>query len=67
MAELMRLHRSLVKRGLLARVGMRGCARFFAAYTAGDRELRRALLRQLPRERVRLALHQLAWKLQLRP
>jgi hypothetical protein len=63
MAELMRLHRSLVKRRLLGRVGPRGCARFFAAYTAGDRELRRALLRHLPRERARLALHALGWRL----
>jgi tRNA A-37 threonylcarbamoyl transferase component Bud32 len=63
MAELMRLHRSLVKRGLLGDVGPRGCARFFAAYTAGDRALRRELLRQLPRERTRLALHALGYRL----
>jgi tRNA A-37 threonylcarbamoyl transferase component Bud32 len=63
MAELMRLHRSLVKRGLLARVGARGCAGFFASYTAGDRELRRALLRHLPRERARLAIHAWGWRL----
>jgi len=55
--ELARLHRSLVKRGLAGRVGARGRARFLAAYTGGDRSLRRALLRQLPRERVRLAVH----------
>jgi tRNA A-37 threonylcarbamoyl transferase component Bud32 len=65
MAELMRLHRSLVKRGLLARVGIRGCARFFASYTAGDRELRNALLGYLPRERARLAVHALGWRLKL--
>jgi len=63
MAELMRLHRSLVKRGLLAEVGVRGCASFFTAYTAGDRELRAALLRRLPRERARLAIHALGWRL----
>jgi hypothetical protein len=63
MAELMRLHRSLVKRGLLGEVGARGCAGFLAAYTAGDRELRAALLRRLPRERARLALHALGWRL----
>jgi len=65
MAELMRLHRSLVKRGLFADVGARGCARFFASYTAGDRELRSALLRHLPRERARLAVHALGWRLGL--
>jgi 3-deoxy-D-manno-octulosonic acid kinase len=65
MAELMRLHRSLVKRGLFAEVGARGCARFFASYTTGDRELRRALLRRLPRERARLAVHALGWRLGL--
>jgi hypothetical protein len=63
MAELMRLHRSLVKRGLLAALGARGCAGFFAAYTAGDRGLRAALLRRLPRERARLAIHALGWRL----
>jgi tRNA A-37 threonylcarbamoyl transferase component Bud32 len=65
MAELMRLHRSLVKRGLLPQVGIRGCARFFASYTAGDRDLRAALLRRLPAERARLALHTLGWRLKL--
>jgi hypothetical protein len=65
MAELMRLHRSLVKRELLAQVGMRGCARFFASYTAGDRELRSALLRRLPLERARLAIHALGWRLRI--
>lgn len=63
MAELMRLHRSLVKRGLLSEVGARGCADFFASYTAGDRELRGALLRHLPRERARLAIHAWGWRL----
>ena len=61
MAELMRLHRSLVKRGLLAQVGPRGCARFFASYTEGDRAARRALLAHLPRERLRLAIHRLGY------
>jgi tRNA A-37 threonylcarbamoyl transferase component Bud32 len=63
MAELMRLHRSLVKRGLLAEVGARGCADFLASYTAGDRALRGALLRYLPRERARLAVHAWGWRL----
>ena len=62
MAELMRLYRSLVKRGLLDAVGLRGCARFFNTYTGGDRALRRELLVHLPRERIRLALHSLAYR-----
>ena len=61
MAELMRLHRSVVKRGLLEVIGARGCARFFDAYTGGDRALRRAMLAHLPLERARLALHRLAY------
>lgn len=65
MTELMRLHRSLVKRGWIADVGTRGCARFFASYTAGNRSLRGALLRRLPRERARLAMHALGWRLGL--
>lgn len=62
MRELMRLYRSLVKRGLLAQVGPRGCARFFAAYVDRDRALRRALLAHLPRERRRVALHALGYR-----
>lgn len=61
MAQLMRLYRSLVKRELVERLGAAGPARFLAGYTGGDRELRRALLAQLPRERLRLRLHALAW------
>lgn len=61
MRELMRLHRSLRKRGLLDRVGARGCARFFHAYTSGDRALRAALLARLPAERRRSALHALRY------
>ncbi len=66
MAELMRLHRSLVKRKLLSRVGARGLARFFGAYTAGDRALRRALCDRLPIERARTRLHALTWRTQRR-
>lgn len=62
LAELMRLLRSLRKRHLLARVGPRGCARFFAAYVDGDRTLRRALLAGLGRERFWLALHALHYR-----
>jgi len=60
--ELMRLYRSLLKRRLLGRVGERGCARFLAAYVAGDRDLRRALRPHLRREKLRVALHALAYR-----
>jgi hypothetical protein len=62
MAELMRLYRSLRKRGLLARVGERGCLAFFRAYVAGDRVLRRSLLAHLPVERRRVSLHALHYR-----
>jgi hypothetical protein len=61
MRELMRLYRSLRKRGVLGQVGARGVARFFSAYVAGDRPLRRALLARLRRERARVALHALTY------
>lgn len=61
MAELMRLYRSLRKRGLLGAVGARGCARFFAAYVGHDRALRAALLARLPAERRRVARHALLY------
>jgi len=61
MAELMRLHRSIVKHGLEKAVGERGFAKFFDAYTGGDRALRRALLAHLRVERGRLALHRLTY------
>ncbi len=57
MRELMRLHRSLVKRQRIEAVGSRGCSRFLESYTRGDRRLRDQLLRHLPRERLRTALH----------
>ena len=62
LAEMMRLYRSLVKRGLAGRLGSRGCAAFLRAYTGEDRVLRRSLLRNLPREMRRLALHRLGWR-----
>lgn len=67
MRELMRLKRSLVKHGLAELLGPRACASFLAAYTRGDRRLRRALLRHLPRERARLRLHALGYRLARRP
>jgi 3-deoxy-D-manno-octulosonic acid kinase len=65
MRELMRLERSLHKRHLGAIVGARGRAAFFGAYCNGDRALRTALLRQLRRERLRLAAHSVGWRLGL--
>jgi hypothetical protein len=62
MAELMRLYRSLVKRGLVERVGRRGLAAFLGAYAGRDRALRAALLARLPVERRRLALHALRYR-----
>jgi len=62
-AEMMRLYRSLVKRDLDRHLGAHGRAAFLAAYTGADRELRRSLLRHLPRERRRLALHRTGWRL----
>jgi tRNA A-37 threonylcarbamoyl transferase component Bud32 len=62
MGELMRLFRSLVKRGLLERVGSRGCARFFSAYCGEDRRLRAALRRRLPAELRKVAVHQVGYR-----
>jgi len=62
MQELMRLTRSLLKRRVLATVGPRALARFFGAYVGRDRELRRALLAHLPRERLRVALHAIFYR-----
>ena len=61
MHELMRLIRSLIKRGLLAAAGPRGCAAFLSSYCDGDRALRRALLERRGREERRIALHRLAY------
>ena len=57
MRELMRLHRSLVKRRWAQSIGVRGYTRFLASYTQGDRHLRNQLRSHLPRERLRVALH----------
>jgi tRNA A-37 threonylcarbamoyl transferase component Bud32 len=62
MGELMRLFRSLVKRGLLDRVGARGCARFFSTYCGEDRRLRVALRRRLPAELRKVAVHRVGYR-----
>lgn len=62
MAEIMRLYRSLLKRGVLGRIGPRGCARFFGAYCGADRPLRQALWHRLPRELRRIARHARHWQ-----
>jgi 3-deoxy-D-manno-octulosonic acid kinase len=62
LAELARLYRSLIKRGLLTGLGEAGVARFLAAYLDDDRTLGDAMLRHLPRERLRLRLHRLHYR-----
>lgn len=57
MAELVRLYRSLLKRGVRAQVGEAGRDAFFTAYTAEEPALTEALLRHWPRERRRMARH----------
>jgi tRNA A-37 threonylcarbamoyl transferase component Bud32 len=61
MRELARLYRSLLKRGLMERVGEKGRGAFLSAYLAGDRQLGRALLRHWPAERRRVARHALGY------
>jgi len=61
MAQIMRLFRSLLKRGVLERVGSRGCSRFFTAYCGNDRLLRRALWKRVDRELRKVALHKLRY------
>jgi len=60
MRELMRLLRSLHKRGVHDRVGADGHAAFFDAYLDGDASLRGALLAHRRREMLRLRVH--AWR-----
>lgn len=59
--ELMRLYRSLLKRGFAEQVGPRGCAAAWQAYCGGDRQLRAALRAALPRERRRVSRHARAY------
>ncbi|MEM7408994.1 MAG: lipopolysaccharide kinase InaA family protein [Myxococcota bacterium] len=62
MQELMRLVRSLHKRGVAEQIGVRGLAAGFSAYCGGDRGLRGALWRCLPREQRRMARHAWAYR-----
>jgi tRNA A-37 threonylcarbamoyl transferase component Bud32 len=62
MAELMRLFRSLVKRGFLDQVGARGCSRFLSAYCADDRRLRAAMHRRLEPELRKVELHRVSYR-----
>jgi len=66
MRELMRLYRSLLKRGLDVRVDSELRAGLLRAYVGGDRTLARALCERLPRERRRLLPHRLAYVLRAR-
>ena len=61
MQELMRLVRSVHKRGFARVLGRRGCAEAFSAYCQGDRSLRAALLEHLPRELRRNSFHALLY------
>jgi 3-deoxy-D-manno-octulosonic acid kinase len=61
-AEIGRLARSLLKRRVALRVGERGAAAFLAAYCAGDRALREALMRRFPAERRKARLHALLYR-----
>ncbi|NQZ97733.1 MAG: phosphotransferase [Myxococcales bacterium] len=63
MAELMRLFRSAVKRGIADRLAATGIEAFTQAYTRGEPALQRALERTLPRETARLNLHRLGYSL----
>jgi 3-deoxy-D-manno-octulosonic acid kinase len=61
MSQLVRLFRSLLKRGVLRTVGARGCARFLRAYCQDDRRLRRSMWRHLDRELRLVAIHRLRY------
>jgi 3-deoxy-D-manno-octulosonic acid kinase len=61
MAEIMRLYRSLVKRRASDALAPDVIAHFLDGYTAGDGDLREALLAHLPRERLRLAIHRVGY------
>lgn len=62
MRELMRLVRSILKAGGTALLTDRLRSEFLAAYCAGDRSLRDALLAHLPREQRRIHRHRIGWR-----
>ncbi len=62
MNDLMRLVRSIEKQGFSRLLDTRLRARALAAYCAGDRPLRQALLESLPGENRRLLRHRIAWR-----
>lgn len=63
MREWMRLARGLEKTGRGALLDRRRRALALRCYCEGDRGLRRAMLRSVPREQRRLARHRLGWRL----
>jgi len=66
MREIMRLYRSLVKRRFTDARASAVTTCFLDAYTGDDADLRRRLLRWLPREKLRSSLHQLGYHKQER-
>lgn len=66
MRELMRLHRSLLKHGLLEHTDHAIVDHFIKSYTGGDDELERQLRAALPREKQRERLHALSWTVRRR-
>lgn len=62
MAELARLYRSTLKRGVAHHVDLEGNRRLLAAYLDGDEALGTALARHWPRERRRVAVHALGYR-----
>lgn len=61
MREIMRLHRSLEKRGLKEGLGRDRLAAFWAAYVDSDRKLRAQLLSHRAREWRRTQRHRILW------
>ncbi len=62
MRELMRLQRSLLKRGLVDLLPAASSEKFLTAYVMHDNDLRSQMLRFLRRERLRIATHALFYR-----
>jgi hypothetical protein len=60
---MMRLYRSLLKRGHAVAAEPETIAHFLDAYCDGDLALRAELSAALPRERLRVALHRIGYRL----